>query len=475
MTQESEAPLRRVQRAARIDAEAQAPVAIVGAGACGLTAALMLHDAGVDCVVLERGEQPSGSTALSSGFIPAPGTRVQRERGVEDSPERFAADIQAKAHGRAAPALVRAYTEAIGPALDALQARHGLQWTLLDGFLYPGHGVHRMHSLPQKTGAALMAALQAAAEAAGIPVLTQALAETLWLDDADRVIGVGVCRPDGREERIACEALLLACNGFGGNTAMVRELLPEMAEATFGGHVGNDGSAILWGRALGARLRDLGGYQGHGSWVTPQGALMSWAVMMEGGVQLNREGRRFHDETQGYSEAAVKVLAQPGGVAWNVFDAPLLALAREFPDFREAEAAGALRRCDTVAQLAACIGCDAAALQATLDALHRIDPPPDGRVFQRALAAPYFAVKVTGALFHTQGGLDVAPDMRVLRADGSAMPNLLAAGGAAGGVSGDAVWGYLSGNGLLSAVAGGAIAARTAAALLDTGRNEHGE
>jgi fumarate reductase flavoprotein subunit len=30
-------------------------------------------------------------------------------------------------------------------------------------------------------------------------------------------------------------------------------------------------------------------------------------------------------------------------------------------------------------------------------------------------------------------------------------------------VSGDAVWGYLSGNGLLSAIAGGYIAAQTAA------------
>ncbi|WP_076998243.1 FAD-dependent oxidoreductase [Variovorax sp. KK3] len=460
-------PLRSVRRASRIDAEARTAVAIVGAGACGLTAALMLHDAGIDCVVLERDAQPSGSTALSSGFIPATGTRVQRARGIDDSAERFAADIQAKAHGRAAPALVRAYAEAIGPALDALQARHGLDWVLLDGFLYPGHGVHRMHALPQKTGASLMAALQAAAEAADIPVLTQALVETLWLDEADRVIGLGYRRPDGREEGLACDALLLACNGFGGNADMVRELLPEMAQATFGGHVGNDGSAILWGRALGARLRDLGGYQGHGSWVTPQGALMSWAVMMEGGVQLNREGRRFHDETQGYSEAAVKVLAQPGGVAWNVFDASLLTLAREFPDFCEAEAAGALRRCDTVAQLAACIGsshCDVPTLQATLDSMRAVGPQPDGRVFRRGLSAPYYAVKVTGALFHTQGGLDVAPDMHVLRADGTPLPNLLAAGGAAGGVSGDAVWGYLSGNGLLSAVAGGAIAAATLAA-----------
>jgi len=325
--------------------------------------------------------------------------------------------------------------------------------------------VHRMHALPQKTGASLMAVLQSAVEAAGIPVLTQALVDTLVIDAEDRVIGIDYARPDGNRETLACDALLLACNGFGGNAQMVRALLPEMAEATFGGHTGNDGSAILWGESLGARLRDLGGYQGHGSWVTPQGTLMSWAVMMEGGVQINCEGRRFHDETQGYSEAAVHVLAQPGGIAWNVFDAPLLVLARGFPDFCDAEAAGALRRCESVAALADCIGCEPTVLQGTLDAM-RGGTPPDGRVFARALDAPYFAVKVTGALFHTQGGLDTAPDMRVLRHDGTPFANLFAAGGAAGGVSGDAVWGYLSGNGLLSAVAGGYIAARTAAALI---------
>jgi fumarate reductase flavoprotein subunit len=460
-------PVRTLRRAASVEAEVHVAVAIVGGGACGLTAALMLADAGIDCVVLERDALPSGSTALSSGFVPAPGTRTQRAHGVaDDSAARFAADIQAKAHGRAASARVEAYAHAIGPALDALQERHGLEWVLLDGFLYPGHSVHRMHALPQKTGAALMAALQAAVEAAGIPVLTQALVDTLVLDAQDRVIGIDYLRPDGRHESLGCDALLLACNGFGGNAQMVRALLPEMAEATFGGHTGNDGSAILWGEALGARLRDLGGYQGHGSWVTPQGALMSWAVMMEGGVQLNGEGRRFHDETQGYSEAAVHVLAQPGGIAWNVFDTPLLALARGFPDFCEAEAAGALRRCESVAALADCIGCEPAVLQATLDTLRASAPAPDGRVFARGLDAPYFAVKVTGALFHTQGGLDTAPDMRVLRQDGTPLPNLLAAGGAAGGVSGDAVWGYLSGNGLLSAVAGGFIAAATAAALI---------
>jgi fumarate reductase flavoprotein subunit len=446
----------------------QVPVAIVGGGACGLTAALLLADAGVECVVLERDAAPSGSTALSSGFIPAAGTQAQRAQGIADSPERFARDIQAKAHGDAAPHLVQAYAHAVAPALDALAQHHGLQFEVLQGFLYPGHSVERMHAVPERTGAGLMTRLQHAADADGVAVMTDALVRELWVGEGGQVIGLGYRRPDGSMERLACRAVILACNGFGGNPELVRELLPEMATATFAGHVGNDGGAIAWGRALGAQLADLRGYQGHGSWATPQGVLISWALMTEGGIQVNREGRRFHDETQGYSEAAVQVLAQPGGVAWDVFDDALLAFAQQFPDFREAQSVGAVRSARDSEELAALIGCDPAVLRTTLAAVHEGAVTPEGRRFKRALAPPYHAVKVTGALFHTQGGLAIDAQCRVLRQDGAPWPNLLAAGGAARGVSGNAVWGYLSGNGLLSAVAGGAIAARTAAQFIQS-------
>jgi len=445
-------------------------VAIVGAGACGLVTALTLRDAGLDCVLLERDASPSGSTALSSGFIPAPATRMQREAGISgDSPALFAQDIQAKAHGTAAPHLVEAYAQAVGPALDQLAERHGITLQVLDGFLYPGHSLRRMHAVPEKTGAALVAQLERAALAAGADLLTEATVRTLWVDADQRVTGLSYERPDGTLEHLRCDLLVLACNGFGGNTAMVHELLPEMRDAPFAGHTGNDGSAIAWGRALGARLADLGGYQGHGSWATPHGTLISWALMMEGGIQLNARGERFHDETGGYSEAAVHVLAQPGGVAWNVFDGPILALARGFPDFLDAEAAGAVKTCADAEALATLIGADISKIIAnyssTTKAIDRFDAK-DGEAsptgVKRALQAPFYAVKVTGALFHTQGGLDIDAHCRVLREDGSPLPNLLAAGGAARGVSGNAVWGYLSGNGLLSAVAGGRIAAQTA-------------
>ncbi len=378
---------------------------------------------------------------------------------LDDDAARFSADIQAKAHGTAARHLVAAYSEAVATALDALQQRHGLAFELLDGFLYPGHTRRRMHTLRERTGAALVAALHAAADRAGAMLMPQALACELWCSAgnaaAPRIVGIGYRRPDGRVEHIGCRAMLLACSGFGGNAAMVREWLPEMRDATFAGHAGDDGSAIAWGRALGAGLADLGGYQGHGSWAVPQGALITWALMMEGGIQVNASGERSHDETAGYSEASVHVLAQPGGVAWSVFDDRLLALGRTFPDFVAAEATGAVRHAADAAALATLIGCDAHRLGATLATTK--------------LAAPYHAIQVTGALFHTQGGLAIDARCRVQpAADHTPFPNLLAAGGAARGVSGNAVWGYLSGNGLLSAVAGGFIAAATMTEQLTT-------
>jgi len=458
------------------------PVAIVGAGACGLTAALALHRHGIDCVVLERDAVPAGSTALSSGFVPAPSTRIQKDAKVQDSPELFAQDIQNKAHGQAAPALVKAYSEAIGPAMDALEQHHHIPWQLLDQFLYPGHSVHRMHAVPEKTGEGLMTRLRAAADAAGVVVLTQAQVTALSADASGLVSSLSYTQPNGTSGHLRCDAVILACNGFGGNPGMVKQHLPAMKDAQYAGHVGNDGSAVAWGLQLGAELADMGAYQGHGSWATPQGSLISWALMMEGGIQINRFGARFHDETQGYSEAAVQVLNQPNGVAWNVFDNQLLQFAQDFPDFVAAQAAGAVKSAANAESLSAIVGCPLMGLEKTMAEVNRLADANQlsdaqassgslansvtdawGRTFKRRLEAPFHAIKVTGALFHTQGGLNINAQCQVLKPNGHTLPNLYAAGGAARGVSGAEVWGYLSGNGLLSAIAGGHIAAQAVA------------
>lgn len=446
------------------------PIVIVGAGACGMVAALAARERGVDVLMLERDSAPSGSTALSSGFVPAGGTAQQKARGIDDSPERFAADIQAKARGRADVTLVKAYTEAIPQALAWLAQAYGIPFELVEGFLYPGHAVERLHCVPERTGAALLVRLHRAVAASGADLLCSARATDLFADDARRVLGLRFMRPDGSADEVGCDALVLACNGFGGDRELVARYIPEMADAEYFGHRGNDGDALRWAIALGALTADLSGYQGHGSVATPHGVLITWALMMQGAIQVNARGERFANEHDGYSEAAVRVLQQPGHVAFDIYDERLHEVGLQFPDYAQAVAAGAIKRGATLAELAAALGIDAAGLERTVmevNALAHDDATDEfDRTFraEEMLLPPYYGVKVSGALFHTQGGAVVDAHCRVLVARNTPLPNLYAAGGAARGVSGDAVWGYLSGNGLLSAVAGGFITGRAASA-----------
>lgn len=461
-----------VRPAADVAFEAEAPLVIVGAGAAGLTAALAARAAGVDALALERDPVPRGSTALSAGLIPAASTRWQHQAGVADAPEQFAADIMAKAKGAPDPRLVETVTRAAGPTLEWLAEVYGLPFSLVENFRYPGHSVLRMHGLPTRSGAELMDRLREAATAAGAEIVCDAHVTTLFAEPDGRVAGLALVRPDGSEERIGCRALVLACNGYGGNRALLRRHIPEMADALYFGHPGNQGDALLCGEALGAATRHLSGHQGHGSVAQPQAILISWATITEGGVQVNAEGRRFSDETQGYSEQAAHVLAQPGGIAWTIFDGRIAAIARQFEDFRNAEAAGAILTAWSWAELAAQARLPAEPFVATMNEVERAKREGLADAFGRAfagapqLAPPFHAVRVTGALFHTQGGLVVDGAARVLRPDGSPLPNLFAAGGAACGVSGPTAAGYLSGNGLLTAVALGRLAGESAAALL---------
>nr|WP_295827016.1 FAD-dependent oxidoreductase [uncultured Azospirillum sp.] len=460
--------MSRILPADGVEFEFTVPVVVIGGGAAGMIAALAAHEQGAGVLVLERDALPQGSTALSAGLIPAPGTRWQRDAGIDDSPERFAADIIAKAKGEPDPAEVARVAQGVGPALEWLADRYGLPFSVVDNFSYPGHSARRMHGLPSRSGAELIDRLRGAVEAAGIDVLCEAHVTALYADGA-HVCGVEITRPDGSVERVGCGALVLACNGYGGNKALVERHVPELADALYFGHPGNQGDALLWGEALGAATRHLSGHQGHGSVAHPAGILVTWATITEGGVQVNAKGRRFSNEAQGYSEQAAIVLRQPDGIAWTVFDERIAGIARQFEDFRQAEAMGAVLSADSPAELARQMKIDADALAATLAEIDRLKAEGGTDRFGRdftglaPLVPPYRAVRVTGALFHTQGGVVVDDDARVLNEQGMPLPNLYAAGGAACGVSGAKASGYLSGNGLLTAVALGRIAGTAAA------------
>jgi fumarate reductase flavoprotein subunit len=343
--------------------------------------------------------------------------------------------------------------------------------SLVTGFTYPGHSVMRMMGTPNRTGSELMAALAGAAQAAGVAVVTRARLADVEAGADGRVTAAVLERPDGAHERVGCAALVLAMGGFAGAVDQVARFLPEMAGATMHGHPGCRGDWLPLAERLGAALADMDSYQGHGGLAAGHAVPILWPSMTEGGVQVNRNGLRFHDESRGYSEAAAAVNAQPGGVAWSIWDGRIQAVLDQFDDSRDAMAAGAILTAECVTDLAVRTGLPEAALGRTLDEVAEWTrsgaPCPFGRRFasRPVLAPPFHAARVTGALFHTQGGMVVDADTRVRRRDGRPLPNLFAAGGTARGLSGPGASGYIAGNGLLAATGLGRLAGMAAARL----------
>jgi fumarate reductase flavoprotein subunit len=128
--------------------------------------------------------------------------------------------------------------------------------------------------------------------------------------------------------------------------------------------------------------------------------------------------------------------------------------------------AGLLHKAETVEELAKTLGIDAGGLKHTIQEYNNAAGGKDafGRTLPEPLRAPFYGIKVAVALYHTQGGLKVNPRAQVMRPDGSIIANLYAGGGAAAGVSGKGLEGYLPGNGLLMSLGLGMRAAEHAVA-----------
>jgi len=445
------------------------PVVIIGGGGTGLCAALAASDGGADVLILEREKSLLGTTAMSTGLIPASGTKDQKERGIDDNPERFFSDIMGKTKGQTDEQVVRTLAMESADTVNWLRHKHNINLNLIDDFLYPGHTAMRMYGMPHRSGGELMGALTDAVGATHVDILTEARASRLFINETDNIVGVRIERPDGESEDIGCEILILACCGFAGENELVEKYIPEIKNAVFHGHPGNKGEAIIWAEALGAKLADMSSYQGHAGLAVGHGIPILWPSIMEGGFQVNIHGKRFADESQGYSEQAVKVLSQDENIAWSVFDERCHTLMQKFDDYHDALKVQAIIKAMNVQELAEKTKMPLESLTTTLAEVASFTQGKQECPFERdftgkpILAAPYYAARVTGALFHTQGGLVVNGNAQVIRNDGSPFPNLFAGGGAARGISGPSADGYMAGNGLLTATTYGKLAGRMAA------------
>jgi fumarate reductase flavoprotein subunit len=463
--------------------EIHVPVVVVGAGATGLTAALAARDGGADVLLLERDSRPMGSTSMSQGNIAAAGTKSQRENGVEDSGERFAADIVALTRGETDAGLARAYADASGPTVDWLVEKHDIPLSLdTDWGAMLGHSVMRIHATPTRTGLELMTCLTNAISAAGVDLITDAHVVDVYAEKDGTVRGIKFERPDGSFEDVGCDALILATCGFGGNRSMVEKFIPEMAEALYHGHEGNEGEGIQWGMKLGAATADMTAFQGLGALAEPSRVLVHYAIVLQGGIIVNSKGERFTDESIDISGMGRKVTAQDDHIAWFIYDKERHDFVTKYVEYQETMEVGAVREAGSLKELAEIAKIPADVLEATVDdcyAMHRGEKEDShGRDFPSVpilSGPPWYGVRVCGALFHTQGGLVIDKNAQVCREDGTRLPNLFAGGGTARSTSGPSDWGYIPAAGLFTAVTQGRLAGMAAAELVQSGKKAAAE
>lgn len=439
------------------------PILIAGAGAAGLAAALAAADGGAEVIVAERSPhfKQGSNSAMSTAMIPAGGSRWQSEHGIDDSPDQFFGDMSRATDGTVDPVVGHALTTVAPRLVEWLADSCGVPLQLATDFTYPGHSARRCHTVEDRSGKSLLRHLLAAVASRSNITLVTPL-ELTAVREADGALDAELSTPDGSSEWERFSSVILATNGYAGDKELLRENIPDMVEAYYHGGDGSLGHAVRIGRALGADTAYLDAYQGHGSLAMPHAILLTWAVMVHGGFMVNSAGERFADESGSYSSFGAKVIAQPDRTGWAIFDERISELCAPFADYQDILAANAVHRASSARELAEIIGCDEDTLRSQFSA---IDSYREGRAldplgrtdFGVGLSSPYCAVRVTGALFHTQGGLVVDEHARVQRG-GRPIPGLYAAGGAAVGASGHGASGYLAGNGLLGALGLGYLA-----------------
>ena len=447
-----------------VEFDVSTDVLVAGGGGCGLTATLAAaENEDLTVTLLEKSDEVGGNAALSTGMIPAAGTRFQAEADIEDTPADMMRDILEKNEYNADETMVEHLCEHSAELIHWLVDEWDISLHLVDDFKYPKHSEYRMHAPPGRNGENLVEELRERIESQpNAELLTNTPVTKLVADDG---IIKGVVAGSVREEVIETSRVILATDGFAGNREMVKtHCESDIEEALYYGSDGNTGDGIRWGAELGGALACMDAYQGHATVVNGTGALSTYAVVMNGGILVNKHGERFGDESAGYSQFAIDVIRQPDELGYEIFDERIFErLEGEFDDFDRAVELGSYERAESIEELAEILGCapeeTARAVDSYNDAIDADEPDEVGRTDGRnTLTPPFYGTKVTGSLFHTQGGLVVDKHARVQRTDGSHVEGLYAGGGSAVGISGHGASGYLSGNGLTTAVGLGRLA-----------------
>jgi succinate dehydrogenase/fumarate reductase flavoprotein subunit len=451
-------------------------VLVIGFGIAGGCAAVTAAAAGARVLVLERAAAAGGTTSMAGGhFYLGGGTAVQEATGHPDSPEEMYKYLVAVSRE---PELdkIRIYCDDSVEHFNWLEAlgfefersfypgkvvvppgTEGLSYTGNEKvwpFCEQAEPAPRGHSVPvpgELGGAAMVVDLLVKrADELAVQIRYETGVTNLIVDDGGAVVGVA-WKHFADTGAIRAKAVVIAAGGFVMNPDMVAEHTPALGQQRRTKHHGlvapyilgnpnDDGLGIRMGVSAGGATKNM-----NELFITA--AAYPPAVLLTG-VVVNQDGKRFVAEDSYHSRTSAFVLEQPEQTAYLIVDEDHMQMP-EMPLIRF------LDGYETIDELETALGIPAGNLAATLERYNEFAARGEDPDFHKQ--PEYVAPQVKGpwAVFDlslgramysgfTMGGLAVSVDGEVLRADGSVVAGLYAAGASASNIAQDGK-GYASG------------------------------
>ena len=468
------------------DSTVDADVVIVGAGGAGMTAAITAAAEGKSVVIVESQPMVGGNSVRATGGMNAGKTVYQDENefgesaGVEktlktaaekyadnetitalaktvseqwaayqanhtgyfDSVELMELDTMIGGKGINDPELVETLCANSADAIDWLD-EHGI--TLHNVSSFGGASVKRIHrpvNAEGKTvsvGSYMIPLLEENCKKAGVQILLNTTANEILTDANGAAVGVKATGSTGETVTVNAKAVVLTTGGFGANLDMVVKYKPELKGFMTTNAAGIQGQGIEMAEAIGAATVDMDQIQIHPTVEANTAALITEGLRGDGAVLINAEGKRFIDEVGTRDVVSAAEIAQTGSYSWLVVDQAMADASSVIQGYIKK---GYTVTGSTYEELGKAMGVDAAAFAETMEKwngyVEAKNDPDFGRTsFANPLnTAPYYAIKVTAGVHHTMGGLKINTNTEVLKADGSVIPGLFAAGEVTGGVHG---------------------------------------
>ena len=468
------------------DSTVEADVVVVGAGGAGMTAAITAAAEGKSVVILESQSMVGGNSVRATGGMNAGKTVYQDENefgesaGVEktlktaaekyadnetitalaatvaeqwaayqanptgyfDSVELMELDTMIGGKGVNDPALVETLCSNSADAIDWL-GEQGI--TLNSVSSAGGASVKRIHRPVNEegkvvsVGAYMVPLLEEDCQKAGVQMMLNTTATEILTDDNGAAVGIKATGASGETITINAKAVILTSGGFGANMDMVVEYKPELKGFMTTNAPGILGQGIKMAQAIGADTVDMDQIQIHPTVQYDSASLITEGLRGDGAVLINSEGKRFIDEVGTRDVVSAAEIAQPGSYSWLIIDQKMVDDSSVIQGYIKK---GYTVTGETYEELGKAMGVDETAFAETMNTwngyVEAKNDPDFGRTsFANPLnTAPYYAIKVTAGVHHTMGGLKINTNTEVLKADGSVIPGLFAAGEVTGGVHG---------------------------------------